>query len=355
MPPLRSRLVPPQRTALSAEALRSEPVARRVPKRLQSKPYRYALALVLACASLIALILLYVDERIPLKDKATQVGAGLAASIIFAVIYTIFANREYAELIRSEIAEQLSDHLNDILKQIRQLDQLFLPTDQYPATKEFNVRFNRDITADLCGSKFYFFRGTSAKYVPARLRLADHHLEETQVILLDPRDKPTIEARAQDRRKRPDSAGKKLAELEEEIRNEILLALVALFDCRDQCVVEVGFSTSTSPVRMEIFDDAIYTSLYRSSESQRNTHPETARFSKDSQTYQIFRDECRRQLQLSSLRRRFTTAESDIELCHYVGSLGYDGFELAHLENQRQAYETFIAPFEVAMKTGAMR
>src|SRR6266581_3915516 len=66
---------------------------------MQRRPYRYALALVLACASLVALILLYADRSIPIKDKATQVGAGLAASIIFAVIYTIFANREYAELI----------------------------------------------------------------------------------------------------------------------------------------------------------------------------------------------------------------------------------------------------------------
>src|SRR5262249_47963909 len=80
------------------------------PGRLQRRPYRYALALVLACASLVALILLYADRSISLKDKATQVGAGLAAAIIFAITYTILANREYAELIRSEIADQLAGH-----------------------------------------------------------------------------------------------------------------------------------------------------------------------------------------------------------------------------------------------------
>jgi len=298
-------------------------------------------------------VLLYVDRPIPLKDKATQVGAGLAASIIFAVTYTIFANREYSELIRSEIATQLADHLNNVLHQIRQLDRFFLPIDQYSATKEFDSRFNRDLTRDLCNSTFYFFRGTSAKYVPARLDLCDHHLEVCQVILLDPRDRATMEARAVDRRKRPESGGKSRAEIEREIRREILLALVALFDCRDQCDIEVGFTTTTSPVRIEVFDSAIYTSLYRSPESQRNTHPETARFGKDSQTYLIFRDECRRQLLMASSRKRFTTSQSDQYLCEYITSLGYSGVDEAELEVQRDEYAKFIVPFKSALAMGA--
>jgi hypothetical protein len=317
--------------------------------RLQRRPYRYALALVLACASLIALILLYADRSVTVKDKFTQIGAGLAASIIFAVTYTVLANREYAELIRAEIADQLTDHLNDILRQIKQLNQVFLPTDQYPATKDFDPRFNRDLTRDMCRSSFYFFRGTSAKYIPARLRECDHHLELTQVVLLDPRDSTTIEARATDRRRRPEYDGKTIADIEGEIRAEILMAFVALFDCRDMCDIEVGFSISTSPVRIEVFDDAIYTSIYRSLESQRNTHPETARFSRDSQTYQIFRDECRRQMQLAALRRRFTPRDSDRELCEFISLLGFAEVGPEKLAEQRMIYKSFIAPFAGAL------
>lgn len=319
--------------------------------RLRRRPYRYALALVLACASLIALILLYLDQSVPLKDKFTQIGSGLAASIIFAVIYTVLANREYAELIRAEIADQLTDHLNDILHNMKQLNELFLPTDQYPATKEFDPRFNKDLTRDLCSSTFYFFRGTSAKYVPARLRKCDHHLEVAQVVLLDPRDSNAIEARSVDRRRRPEYEGKTLADIKDEIRSEILVALIALFDCRDACDIDVGFSTTTSPVRIEVFDNAIYTSLYRSTESQRNTHPETARFSRDSQTYQIFRDECRRQIQLASSRRRFTTHDSDVGLCNFVSSLGFVDIGPAELDDQREIYRAFIAPFSGALAT----
>lgn len=324
-------------------------------KRLRRRPYRYALALVLVGASLIALVLLYADKTVSLRDKFTQIGAGLAASIIFAVIYTILANREYAELIRAEIADQLTNHLNDVLHQIKQLNLVFLPTDQYPAAKEFDPRFNRDLTRDLCHSSFYFFRGTSAKYIPARLQVCDHHLESVQVILLDPRDSTTIEARATDRRKRPEYQGKTLEVIESEIRAEILLGFVALFDCREQCEIEVGFTVGTSPVRIEVFDDAIYTSMYKSAESQRNTHPETVRFSKDSQTYQIFRDECRRQMQLAASRRRFTPHDSDRELCEFIASLGFGALGPAELEEQRQKYRTFIAPFSNALaRTEAM-
>jgi ADP-ribose pyrophosphatase YjhB (NUDIX family) len=225
------------------------------------RPYRYALALVLACASLLTLILLYADRSVSLKDKLTQIGTALAGSIIFAVIYTIFANREFSELIKAEITGQLTDHMDKILHDIKQLNELFLPTDQYPATREFNPKFNRDITADMCHSSSYFFRGTSAKYVPARLSTSEHHLELAQVILLDPRDRSAIDARAADRRRRPEHDGKAFADIELAVRNEILLALVALFDCRDQCDIEIGFSATTSPVRIEIFDRAIYTSL----------------------------------------------------------------------------------------------
>lgn len=331
------------------EARRSSPLAR-----LQRRPYRYALALVLSTASLITLILLSADRSTPTKGKLTQIGTALAASIIFAVIYTVLANREYAELIRAEIADQLTDHLDAVLSHIKQLNQMFLPTNQYPATKEFDSRFNHDLTRDLCNSRFFFFRGTSAKYVPARLRQCDHHLEVAQVMLLDPRDDSTIAARAADRRKRPEYFGKSPESIVDEIRSEILIAVVALFDCRDTCDIELGFSTTTSPVRIEVFDDAIYTSLYRSAESQRNTHPETARFGRESQTYEIFRDECRRQLQLAAPRQHFNTRDSDKQLCEFLVLLGYSGVDFNLLEDERKKYRAFIAPFSVSLSaTGA--
>jgi hypothetical protein len=318
--------------------------------RIQRRPYRYAVALVLACASIIALILLSTDHSISVRDKVTQVGAGLAASIIFAIIYTVLANREYAELIRTEIDSQLAGHLNNILHHVKLLNQLFLPTDQYPATRDFDHRFNRDLNHDMARSKFYFFRGTSAKYIPARLRHCEHHLEVAQVILLDPRDEGAIEARAVDRRRRPEHAGRDLAEVKRDTRHEIELAVIALFDCRDQCAIDIGFSAVASPVRIEIFDNAIYTSMYRSAESERNTHPETARFDRESQTYQIFRDECHRQMELATPRRRFVTGEGDDDLCEFLSTLGFGDISADEIKAIRAEYRAFIAPFSDTLR-----
>jgi hypothetical protein len=124
---------------------------------------------------------------------------------------------------------------------------------------------------------------------------------------------------------------------------------VALFDCRDQCEIEVGFSAATSPVRIEVFDSAIYTSLYTSADSQRNTHPETARFGRDSQTYQIFREECRRQMQLASFRRKFTTREDDDALSEFVLSLGFQAVGQDEINAERAKYRAFISPFSGAL------
>ncbi len=318
--------------------------------RLLRHVYRYALVLVLACAAIIAVIFLQLDRSVPVKDKLTQIGSGLAASIIFAIIYTVLANREFAELIREEINGQLSDHVTEIKREMNQLSQGFLPTDQYAATSGFDIRFNRAITHDLRHSSIYFFRGTSAKFIPARLGLCSHRIDLTQVIVLDPRDRDAIDARARDRRWRPEYEGKQITDIADEMRNEILQALIALFDCREHCDIEVGLSNISSSVRIEIFDEAMYTSFYRTMESQRNTHPETARFSKESQIYRVFRDESTRQMQLAVERRRFTNRDTDDHLIDYLDSLGFTEIRTVGLSAQRQAYQEFIAPFSDNLK-----
>jgi hypothetical protein len=319
--------------------------------RLLRHVYRYALVLVLACTAIIALIFLEVDQQIPVSDKLTQIGSGLAASIIFAIIYTVLANREFAELIRQEINGQLSDHVTEIKREMNQLSQSFLPTDQYAATSGFDIRFNRAVTHDLRHSNIYFFRGTSAKYIPARLRLCSHQLDRIQVILLDPRDRAAIDARARDRRLRPEYEGKQIADIASEIKNEILQALIALFDCRRHCEIEIGLSNITSSVRIEILDEAMYTSFYRAMESQHDTHPETARFSKESQIYQVFRDESKRQMQLAAEHRCFTISDDDDDLIEYLVSLDFAEISADGLSAQRQAYEEFIAPFSDNLRT----
>lgn len=129
------------------------------------------------------------------------------------------------------------------------------------------------------------------------------------------------------------------------------MALIALFDCREHCEIEIGLSNITSPVRIEIFDEAMYTSFYRSPESRRNTHPETARFSKESQIYQIFKDECRRQMQLAASRKRFTPRNNDNDLIDYLRKLGFSQVNETALNEQRREYQTFITPFTNALKT----
>jgi hypothetical protein len=171
------------------------------------------------------------------------------------------------------------------------------------------------------------------------------------VISVDPRDDSAVNARAADRRRRSGSEGKTLSDIAQDIREEILSSVVALFDCRDVCSIELGFVANTSPVRMEIFDNAIYISLYRMTESLRSTHPATVRFAKESQTYQIFRDECRRQLDISALRRRFTARDSDTELLEYLLSLGYPEVDVTQLHRLRQSHREFIVPFIRALET----
>lgn len=327
-------------------------VKRRLPGNLaQRRIYRYAVALVLAFTSLVAIVLLLLDRHTPLRDKFTQIGAGLAASIIFALIYTVLANREYAELIRTEIAAQLNTHVTEILREMQQLNRLFLPTGRYPATIDFDRRFNRDLTRDLCASTTYFFRGTSARYVPGRLRHSDPNLQNVRVLLVDPRNEGAMDARAQDRRRRPRYDGKPPADIKQDIRTEILDSVVALFDCRYMSTIEMGVAAGTSSLRIEIFDDAIYLSLYRGQSSVRSSHPETARFDKSSQLYDIFRDECRRQFEVADVHRSFTTRDDESDLLQYLAALGYEHVDAAGLNQVRERNNVFLDQFMTALGT----
>ncbi|MES9541660.1 hypothetical protein [Actinomadura sp. NPDC000600] len=320
------------------------------PPKPQKAPYLYALALTFATGALLALVLIFLDDSTTTRVKLAQIGTGLAASIMFAVIYTVLGNREYAELIRKEIATQLVDHHVTMLEQITQLNELFLPRSIYPPAAGFDQRFNRDLISDICSSREYIVRSTSAKYVPARIRHCDHNLEVVRVLMVDPRDRLAIEARAQDRRKRPEEAGRDLSSIKHQIKSEILSSVVALFDSREHCEVEVGVVAGTSALRIELVDDAIYTALYRSPESLRSMHPETVRYGKSSQLYEIFKDECRRQLRWAQPIKRFTSGDDDDVLLAYLAGIGFSALESADLARIREDYEKFIANYATEIK-----
>jgi hypothetical protein len=114
------------------------------------------------------------------------------------------------------------------------------------------------------------------------LTRCERDLTRLQVIILDPTVSQVIRRRVSDRHRNPRYDGRSDDSLVEALRNEIYMAVVALFDCRDVCAVEIAYASETSVVRVEMVDDALYMALYLTEQSSRQPFPEALRYSRES-------------------------------------------------------------------------
>jgi hypothetical protein len=70
--------------------------------------------------------------------------------------------------------------------------------------------------------------------------------------------------------------------------------------------------------------------------------------------YQIFREECRRQMQLAAYRRTFSAREGDGELAAFMADLGFGDAGPAELARLRARYQELIGPFDANPATAGV-
>lgn len=201
----------------------------------------------------------------------------------------------------------------------------YAPTNTYKGTPKFDPAFNHGLMRDLACSRSYIFRGISAKYVPGRVKLRGPGLDVVRVMLLDLNADEAIRLRALDRSHNPKYAGKNPDELQAELRHEIVVSLVSLFEVRNICTVDVACIATTAVDRVELFDDALYVSLYHGPRS--DGFPETLRYSSDSVAYGQHRLDCARVFDLTERRFQFRAehAISDLPELFHTAGIAVDG------------------------------
>lgn len=228
----------------------------------------------------------------------------------------------------------------------------YAPTTTYPGTRAFDPGFNGDLMEDLAESNSYIFRGISAKYVPGRVRMRGPGLDLVRVLTLDPEAGEAIRLRALDRAHNPKYAGKSPAALQAELEHEIAVALVSLFDCRHLCAIDIGCVASTAVDRVELFDDALYVSLYHGPRAE--GFPETMRYARGSVAYGQHRLNCVREFELAR-RRILFRADQDSD--HLVAVLAESGIDVAEADiaTYRLEAEEFTANFMGQLRTMEVR
>jgi len=308
---------------------------------------RYAFALACAVAGIIALSLIYQDKNLTREELLAAIGLNLLASIVFAVVFVLLSERVRERNLRDSLSDQFAVLSAGLRADLMSTATTYLPSKVYQPTSTFADSFNRDVTESLAATRLYAFRGTSAKYVPARIKLCRQHPQQVRVVTLDPSSERALRRRAGDRNIQESLRNRPIADLISDIRDEIYMSLVALFDVRDACPIEILLVDEPLITRIEMFDDSVFVSWYHGPNSSALPFPETLRFPVGSFIYEVERLGIFRKFELAPTNaRRFDATQTDADLCAYLTHLSGSTVTQAQLLDWRRRYQVFIRPFE---------
>ncbi|MGV9614310.1 hypothetical protein [Nocardia xishanensis] len=312
---------------------------------LQKKVMLYAIALAYVVTFAVGVFLALLDESLTGREIASAIGLNLVASAIFATFFALIATRSQDQNLQATLRESFAAMSDQVIDRAFQANSTYLPQRTYPATTGFDPVFNRDMQQAMAGSTLYACSGPNPWYVPARLRQSDNPPDQVVVRMISPAFDKAVRRRVADRRLLPRLRGVPMDEMIRDYRDSLLTALVALFDCRDICPIDVVFAEDSAVTRHEICDNGVFIAWYRGPDSQTKTFPHALRFSSDALLYKTLRLDILRAREIADhvLAFRAATTEADLiaALAACTGSL-LDPDDIAR---RRSKYATESAAF----------
>ncbi|MEU8275813.1 hypothetical protein ACFYOK_10125 [Microbispora bryophytorum] len=325
--------------------------------------YAFWLAMVVSFAGGVFLTLL--DKRLSMTSALSAIGLNLVASVVFALVFSWLSGniqqRILLESVQDEhrlalqeqqaIAEKMSVRVEDVSRQL--FDKLagyetqYMPAASYDASSDLNSEFNKDVSQSLAVTSNYAFRGTSAKFVPVRLKKTPRgNLREVKIVMLDPRSDNVIRARAAERIEQHSFSGKSVEAVAAKIRDEILMSIVALFDHRYICPMNIALVQETAVTRLEVFDDALYVSWYRGPNSTKVPFPETFKFRRGSFLYDVYAQEIYRRYDIADHTFQLWQKTTEEQLSKFLAELVGSPVGEGELTRWRNDYAAFAEPVE---------
>jgi hypothetical protein len=221
-----------------------------------------------------------------------------------------------------------------------------LPTKVFPATDLPTTEFDRCFNPMLAESQTYRHKGDSASFASFRLTYlleSTYHLEkEITLLLLDPREIRLFEERAQIELASSKEHYSRI-QLEEKTLNmrvEVYVTLVALFDIRHRINVDVAFHKELLFFRSEILDDGVFVTYYLGGE-----FPGTYLYSRNTLAYEAYLLNFRQNCEIASARITFNNELEEENFIAFLEELGCE----TGLEELRRLKEERFAKYKVMM------
>ena len=310
--------------------------------------YASALAILLALA--IGIFLVQDSGNLASRSARFNLGLGLISSAIFALIFSTLTTWVLNRNQRAITGEMLESNSNVVVTRIAQLEHVYMPIAHYPASDKFGEKYNIALMQSIESSPIYDFSGPSARYVAARLRLVRHCPQQIRISMIDPAIDSAVMRRAADREKWASSGSKTLAELEKELRHELIMTIVALFDFRSTCPVSIVYSLDLVVYRMELTDTNVFFSWYHGSESSGKEMPQAVEFGNQSLYYQVLRQDMTRRFEVLPKRVLFESRTSEADLQEHLRDLTGIRYTTSDLRELRAAYIENTKSFTAFMR-----
>jgi hypothetical protein len=218
-----------------------------------------------------------------------------------------------------------------------------LPSGIYTGKNGPDIRFNRDLERDLEATSEYDFQGPTAVYVGARLALRQNtdKLQFVQVKITDINESAAVRHAVDDRFNRPEHRAKTREQVESELRDDVYMAIIGLFDARHRSQrILVVHDRRAARIRTERFDAGLYEAVLNTREHRNFTV--TRRWSADQENYKGRKDALHAAMRDFSMSVSFTSAKQEDDLLAHLQKLGMAAERLPEL---RATYrERYIEP-----------
>jgi hypothetical protein len=320
----------------------------RNPRTLRRSIVRYAFATASLITIIVGIVLILTDPRLTIESIASSLGVNLIASVVFATAFALVSERAQEQALEENLNESFDRLAERLIDQVAQVNQLFVPTAVYPESDTsggFQDGFNRDLTRSLSRTRSYFFRGSRAWYMAARLLTVRHKPQLVRLAILDPRNSRAVAKWVSDRMGREENRGLDRIEIEQKFLESIAIAVVAVFDCRHICDIHILYDDNTSAYRYELTDDSAFISWVHSSSSAGRAYPIAFRFPQDSFVYQSLHLEIGRMFEMSTRKYVFSSEQNDDYVLAHLAELLNRAVSIEDLTRWRSQYRTRIGGF----------
>jgi hypothetical protein len=301
----------------------------------------YSTAFTLLLALAIGVFLVQGSGKLDSASARFSLGLNLIGSAIFALLFATLTTWIIDRNQRDSIEEIIQSEMSRITTNVSMLSTIYLPLAEYPALDTFGVGFNRALMESIESSKVYDFCGPSPRFVVARLRRIRHCPEQIRVSMIDPRLNASVLRRAADREKWASSADKTIDEIVRLFRKELTQSIVALFDFRLVCPVNIVYTNDLVVYRMELTDNAVFFSWYHGPTSSDKEMPEAAQFGNESLYYRVLRQEMTRRFEVLPCKILFDSSQTDDDLITHLEDVTGETYGIGDLAEMRAEHAEY--------------